>query len=153
MTCRQAWESRPQRRAACAGVARTHVAQQAREILFDVGAGRARFKARLQQAFERKLRLREGAVGTRVDGLLQPPQRLHARGGDGRAMRRHFAFQRRKPGVVEAAFAEEPLAFAHGAFVGCRRVAVFAGARKRQAIEEAAPVARGAGPEPVHGRR
>jgi hypothetical protein len=128
-------------RPARAGVAAAYVAQERGEVFLDVSALGAHLEALLQQAFEHQDGLGKRAVGTRIDRFLQTAERLHARGGDGGAVRRHLALKPTEPRIVKHAVAEETLALAHRALVGGGGVAVFGGACEREAIEEAAAVA------------
>ena len=129
-----------------ASVAAAHVAQEFGEIFFDVGAFRTVLEARFQQAFEREDGFRKRAVRARIDRFLQTMQCFHARGGDGGAVRRHLALQATEPRIVEHAIGEQTLALTHGAFVSSGGGAMLRSARQCEAIEEAAPIAGGAGP-------
>ena len=92
--------------AAGAGVSATHVFKQFSEILLDIGAFGAVLEPRFEQTFERKERFWKRAVRPRIDRFLETMQSLDTRGGDGCAMRGHFALQAAKPCIIENAIRE-----------------------------------------------
>lgn len=130
--------------AASAGVTRARAAQRIGEMLLNIGALGAVFERTFEQAFKRERGFRKGAVGALIDRLLQTMQSLHARGGNGGAMRGHFAFETAEPGVVEDAVRQKALALAQRALIGRCGGAMLRRARERQTIEEAATIASGA---------
>jgi hypothetical protein len=143
---------RPVERPARAGIAPAHIAQQFSEVAFYISAFSARFKPRFEQSLKRQRRFWKRAVGTHIDGALQALQGFHPRGGNGRAMGRHFVLQPAEPGIVEHALGKQTLALTHGAFVGRSGVAVLRGARQGEPIKKPPAITRGAAPQPVHCR-